>query len=148
MHEELLKDTRHWQSLRPPLSPNEEEVRIYEEQCRTSGPICLLGMKKELIHICDYMVDLTPILQNKPVVRADWGGFSELAGVIMGDGVLNLAGYDLVHRLLKKCDRLVCRVFTRKLEGMKYATHFPTSFPEAKTIIHTQKDVAMVIWDS
>lgn len=148
MNEELLKDTKHWQSLKPPLSPNEAEVRIYEEQCRIGGPICLLGMTKELIHICDYMVDLTPIPQKKPVVKSEWGSFNELAGVIIGDGVLNLAGFDLVAKLLKRCDRLVCRVFTKKLNGMKYATHFPNSFPGSKIVIPTQPDVVMVVWDS
>lgn len=148
MNEELLKDTEHWQSLKPPLSPNEDEIRIYEEQCKGSGPICLLGMTKELIHICDYMVDMTPIPQKKPVIKSNWKDFGGLAGTVIGDGVLNLAGPDLVEKLLKKCDRLVCRVFTRKLEGMKYATHFPNSFPGAKKTIQTQQDVVMVIWDS
>lgn len=150
MDDKLLQDTPHWQNLRPPLSPNKEEVHIYEEECRGKGPVCLLGMTKELVHICDYMVDLNPIPQKKPVIKADWSGFQVGFGaeVVIGDGVLNLAGPELVDKLLENHDKVVCRVFLRKLEGMKYATHFPKSFPGAKRITHTQKDVAMVMWGS
>ena len=148
MDEKLLQDTQHWQGLRPPLSPNENEVKIYEKKCLGMGTVCLLGMTKELIHICEYMVDLNPIPQTKPVISCDWGELSSFAEVIIGDGVINLAGLSLSDNLRKKCDRLVCRVFKRKFEGMKYATHFPTEFPGAKEIIETQKDIAIVIWEN
>lgn len=148
MKDEYLHDTQHWQSLRPPLAPNEDEVRIYEEECRGKGPVCLLGMTKELVYICDYMVDMTPIPQPKPVLAQDWKVFEGLAEAIIGDGVLNLAGPELVPILLKKCDLLVCRVFTRRLEGMKYATHFPDSFPGANRIRQTQPHVVMVSWET
>lgn len=146
MKDESLRDTQHWQNLRPPLSPNEDEVRIYEDECRGKGPVCLLGMTKELVHICDYMVDMNPIPQPKPVLAREWKDFDGLAEAIIGDGVLNLAGPELVPILLKKCDTLVCRVFTKKLEGMKYATHFPDHFPGAKRILQTQPHVVMVSW--
>lgn len=144
----MIQDTQHWQSLRPPLSPNEAEVEIYEQECRGMGPICMLGMTKELVHICDYMVDLNPIPRPKPVVLSDWKNFNAIAEVVIGDGVLNLAGMSLVETILRKHEKLVCRVFTRKLEGMKYATHFPTSFPGAKKVTDTQPDVVMVVWEN
>lgn len=147
MDDKMLQDTAHWQSLKPPLSPNEEEVCIYEDKCRGHGPICLLGMTKELIHICDYMVDLNPTPQKKPVVAAEWAEFNTPADAIIGDGVLNLAGIGLVDELRRKCDRLVCRVFTRRLEGMKYATHFPTKFLGSKEVRETQSGVVIVTWD-
>ena len=136
----------HWQNLRPPLAPNSDEVKIYENLC-DQGPVVMLGMTKELIHLCEYMVDLNPIPQSKPVVKSDWAGFQGLAGTVIGDGVLNLAGIGLVDELLPKCDRVVCRVFLKKLDGMKYATHFPTSFPGSSRIIPPQTDVAIVVWD-
>ena len=136
----------HWQNLRPPLAPNSDEVKIYENLC-DQGPVVMLGMTKELIHLCEYMEDLNPIPQSKPVVKSDWAGFQGLAGTVIGDGVLNLAGIGLVDELLPKCDRVVCRVFLKKLDGMKYATHFPTSFPGSSRIIPTQTDVAIVVWD-
>lgn len=147
MDDKLIQDTEHWQNLKPPLAPNQDEVKIYEELCEF-GPVVMLGMTKELIHLCEYMVDLNPIPQKKPVVKSEWAGFQGLAGTIIGDGVLNLAGIGLVDDLLPKCDRLVCRVFLRKLEGMKYATHFSTSFPGASRVINTQADVAIVVWDN
>jgi len=145
--DKLIQDTKHWQNLKPPLAPKEDEVKIYESLCE-SGPVVMLGMTKELVHLCEYMVDLNPIPQKKPVVKSEWAGFQGLAGTIIGDGVLNLAGPGLVDDLLPRCDRMACRVFLRKLEGMKYAMHFPTSFPGASRIISTQADVAIVVWDN
>jgi len=144
----LIEDAAHWQNLTPPLAPNEKEVRMYEERCKGYGPVCMLGMTKQLVHICDFMVDLNPIPQGKPVVKSDWFGFKNISGVVIGDGVLNLCGLSLVESLLPKCERIVCRVFLKKMNGMKYANIFPTDFPGAKEVIETQKDVAIVVWDS
>ena len=144
--DELLKDTEHWQNLKPPLAPNEEEVKIYESYVRGRGPVCLLGMTKELSHLCEYMVDMNPIKQDRPVIKSDWADFNGMADAIMGDGVLNLAGMDLVPKLMERCDILVCRVFLRKFAGMKYATHFPNSFPGSRDVVVTQPDIAIVVW--
>ena len=144
--DELLKDTKHWQNLEPPLAPNEDEVKIYEKYVKGRGPICLLGMTKELAHLCEYMVDMNPIKQDRPVIKSDWADFNGMADAIMGDGVLNLAGMDLVPKLMERCDILVCRVFLRKFAGMKYATHFPNSFPGSRDVVVTQPDIAIVVW--
>lgn len=141
-----ILDTNHWQNLKPPLCPDEREVEIYARYCGKTKPVCLLGMTKELIHLCDYMVDLNPIPQEKPVIRSAWEDLEGRAEVILGDGVLNLAGIGLVQSLSRKCRKLVCRVFLKKLEGMKYATHFPNNFPGAEEVFETQPNVAMVIW--
>jgi hypothetical protein len=143
-----MKDTEHWQSLNPPLSPNSEEVDIYRRQIEDLRPVCLLGMTKQLLSLCDYMVDINPIEQEKPVVNSNWEDFEGVAKVIIGDGVLNLAGMDLVPKLIAKRDLIVCRVFMKKFEGMKYATHFPTEFPGSSKIIITQPDIAIVVWDN
>lgn len=144
--DELLKDTEHWRNLSPPLSPNKLEVELYEKYVEGRGPVCLLGMTKELAHLCEYMVDLNPSQQERPVIKSDWRDFNGIADVIIGDGVLNLSGMDLVPKLLSRCDLLVCRVFLRKLEGMKYAKHFPNDFPGSREVIVTQPDVAVVVW--
>lgn len=146
MEDKLINDTSHWQGLKPPLSPNKDEVAVYERLCRDYGPVCLLGMTKELVHLCDYMVDLNPIPQPRPVIKSDWASFQGLAGSIMGDGVLNLVGVELASKLLRRCEILVCRVFLKKLDGMKYATHFPNEFPGCHEVIHTQPNVAIVVW--
>jgi len=148
MDDKLIQDTQYWQGLMPPLAPNEEEVGIYEEMCREYGPVVMLGMTKELVRVCEYMVDLNPIPQPKPVLKSDWSEFSGLAGTIIGDGVLNLTGLGLVRTLSDRCDRLVCRVFLKRFDGMKYATHFPSSFSGARRVIATQPDIAIVVWDN
>jgi hypothetical protein len=105
-------------------------------------------MTKELIEFCDFMVDINPIKQEKPVVRCDWSKLNQQVDVIIGDGVLNLSGINLVKDLLKITNKLICRVFLKKLEGMKYATNFPTEFPGSTIIIPTQENVVMVIWEN
>lgn len=144
--DELLKDTKHWRNLSPPLAPNEYEVGLYERYVKDRGPICLLGMTKELVHLCEYMVDLNPSPQERPVIKSDWASFTGMAEAIIGDGVLNLSGMELVPKLLSRCDLLVCRVFLKKLEGMKYAKYFPNDFPGSREVIMTQPNVAMVVW--
>lgn len=143
----LLEDTEHWQNLKPPLSPNIEEVEIYKNQVKGMQPICLLGMTKELIPMCDYMVDLNPIKTSKKVIQCDWLNLEECSEAIIGDGVINLAGMRLVNSMRKICRKLVCRVFTKKLPGMKYATNFPDNFPDSRLIIPTQENVVVVVWD-
>lgn len=144
--DELLKDTEHWHNLSPPLSPNEHEVKIYEKYVKGRGPVCLLGMTKELAHLCEYMVDLNPSQQERPVIKSDWKNFNGMADAIIGDGVLNLSGVGLADNLMSRCDLLVCRVFLKRFEGMKYAEHFPNEFPGSREIIVTQPGVAMVVW--
>ena len=144
--DELIKDTHHWQNLKPPLAPNDYEVGVYEKFVKERGPVCLLGMTRRLIPLCEYMVDLNPIPQERPVIKSDWSDFKEMADAVMGDGVLNLAGMDLVPKILSRCDLLVCRVFMKRLDGMKYATHFPKDFPGSREVIITQPDVAIVVW--
>ncbi len=143
----LIKDTDHWQNLSPPLSPNEYEVELYKHHSKGFRPICLLGMTKELINLCDFMVDLNPIKQIKPVIKSDWTEINECAGVILGDGVLNLTGLSLIDNLLKNSNKIICRVFLKKLDGMKYATHFPTEFHRDSLVVPNQYNLAMVFWD-
>jgi hypothetical protein len=144
----LTQDTGHWHHLRPPLSPNAEEVTIYLQQIRGFQPVYLLGMTRELLPCCDVAVDLNPVECGKPTLKRDWKNLDDIqAGAIIGDGVLNLAGIGLVDTLLRCCDRLVCRVFLKKLPGMKYAAHFPQEFPAASLVIPTQEHIVMVVWD-
>jgi len=144
----LLQDIEHWQNLKPPLSPNEYEIEIYKHHIKGCGPICLLGMTKELVKFCDFMVDLNPIKQERPVIKCDWSKINQNVDVVIGDGVLNLAGLDLVDNLLNVTNKLICRVFLKKLQGMKYATHFPTKFPKSTMVIPTQENVVIVIWEN
>ena len=143
----MIEDTTHWQNLKPPLSPNEYEVELFKLHINGFNPVCLLGMTKELIPLCHFMVDLNPISQDKPVIKSDWKNLDKTSSVIICDGVLNLAGIELIDHLLKLTDKIVCRTFLKKLEGMKYAQHFPQEFLGAELIIPTQENVVMAIWD-
>ena len=144
----MLEDTAHWQNVAPPLAPNEYEIEIYKHHIRGYGPICLLGMTKDLQPLCDFMVDANPIKQTKPVIKNDWFCLKNEAEVFIGDGVINLTSLDLVKKLLRIGNKVVCRVFLKKLDGMKYATYFPNEFPGASLVIPTQENIAMVVWEN
>ena len=116
----MIHDTQHWQNLEPPLAPNTYEVELFKLHTNGLHPVCLLGMTKELIPLCDYMVDLNPIPQNKPIIQSDWKDLNKESSVIIGDGVLNLAGLELINYLLKLTNKIVCRVFLKKFNG-KYS---------------------------
>jgi len=143
----MIQDTQHWQNLKPPLSPNEYEVELFKLHIKGLNPVCLLGMTKELIPLCDFMVDINPIPQDKPVIKSDWKNLDKTSSVIICDGVLNLVDIGLIDHLLKLTDKVICRVFLKKLDGMKYAKYFPKEFFGSELIIPTQENIVMVIWD-
>lgn len=140
------EDVQYWQNLSPPLCPNEYEVEIYKHHA-FQGPICLLGMTKNLQKICDFMVDLNPIPQKKPVIKCDWNDMDVYAETLIGDGVVNLEGLGLIDKLLNKYNKIICRVFLNKFPWMKYATYFPQKFPGSSLIIPTQENISIVVWD-
>jgi hypothetical protein len=143
----IPKDIEYWKNTQPPLCPNEYEIEIYKHHCKGYGPICLLGMTKQLQFLCDFMVDAYPEHQTKPVIKRDWKDLNEYAEVIIGDGVVNLEGLELINTLREKYKKIICRVFLNKFSWMKYAKHFPTEFPGSKLTVPTQKDIAIIIWD-
>lgn len=143
----LTDDVLHWQNLKPPLCPNEQEVAVYRELIGDSTPVYLLGMTKQLVELCDVAVDLNPRDIGKPVIKSNWNDLSGFyAGAIIGDGIINLTGFDFIQKSLSLTDKLICRVFMAKQPGMKYATFFPRDFPGNHRTIVTQKDIAIVIW--
>lgn len=141
----MLNDSEHFNSLKPPLAPNDDEVEIYKSYIE--GKTLLLGYTKELIDLCDNAFDLNPPLNSK-VVKQDWFTIDEHYNTIIGDGVLNLVSGDLVEYLSKYCDQLIIRFFTEKIDGMKYATNFRnnTPFLLPDKIIETQPKCKILIW--
>ena len=87
-----------------------------------------------------------PIEINKPTIKCNWNDLDLKFDVIIGDGVLNLEGLQLVDKMLKLSNKFISRVFMKKQIGMKYATFFPSTFPNSKLIIPTQQDICIVIW--
>jgi hypothetical protein len=143
----MIEDTAHWQNLKPPLSPNDYEISLFRFHTIGFNPVCLLGMTKELIPLCNFMVDLNPIPQNKPIIKSDWKELKEKSSVIICDGALNLTGLEIIDHLRTLANKIVCRVFLKKLDGMKYAKYFPQKFVGAELVIPTQQDIAMVIYN-
>lgn len=144
----IKEDIDYWQNLKPPMCPNAYEIELYAHHTKGFKPVCLLGMTKELQFLCDYMIDLHPIQQSKPVYQKNWKNFSENAEIIIGDGVLNLEGLSLVDILIGKCKKLIFRVFLKKFSWMKYATYFPDNFPNASFVIPTQENIAIVVYEN
>jgi hypothetical protein len=144
----LINDVQHWQNLKPPLAPNEAEIEIYREYIGDSKPVCLLGMTKELVPLCDFAVDLNPLNIGKPTIKSDWNDLEETSEVIIGDGILNFTGFQFVEKALSISKKLICRIFMAKQLGMKYATYFPKQpeFPGTYKLTHTQENIVIVMW--
>lgn len=142
------KDIEYWQNLKPPMCPNEYEVEIFKHHTKSLKPVCLLGMTKNLQNLCDFMVDLFPTKQEKLVIQQNWNDFEKPCEAIIGDGIINLEGLQLVEKLTKCSNKLVFRVFLKKFSWMKYAQHFPTEFPGSKLVIPTQENIAIVVWEN
>lgn len=138
----LPKDIEHWQNLKPPLAPNQEEVRLYEGWAK--GCVLLLGETKELAHLCHRALDMYP---SSIADQGNWFDINAYYDTIIGDGVINLAGMELIDAVRPHCKRFVTRVFTTKHEGMKYATFFPTEFPNSTREIVTQVGCMFVVYE-
>jgi hypothetical protein len=141
-------DIEHFNNLQPPLSPNNEEVLIYEKYCKDTNTL-LLGYTKELMHLCTEAMDINPPTNcDSKIIKQDWYTNTKYYSSIIGDGVLNLVSGELVSYLSKYCDTLVIRFFTEKIETMKYATHFRNNTPLLlpDIIIETQPKCKILIW--
>lgn len=145
----MILDSQHFDNLPLPLYPNEQEVALYKKYIQASDNVLLLGYTKQLIDLCDVAMDINPPTPHcKKIIKQDWFTLDTKYNIIMGDGVLNLTGGDLVQYLSKYCDTLIIRFFTDKIDGMKYATHFKynTSFLLPDIIIDTQPSCKILIW--
>jgi len=149
--EEFLQDAPHFDNLKPPLAPNNLEVKHYKD--RISGKSLLLGYTKELRHLTDYSMDLNPpdtFDTNKShFIKGDWYSINKQYDTIIGDGILNLVGGSLVKHLSFFCKTLIIRFFTKKIKGMKYATYFShnTEMLLPNKTILTQDDCIILIWN-
>ena len=144
----MIVDIDHFNNLPLPLYPNELEVSIYEKY-KGNGQTLLLGYTKQLIHLSDVAMDLNPPQTNNHITKQDWYTITEHYDTIIGDGVLNLVGGDLVEYLSHHCNTLIIRFFTEKINGMKYATNFKrnTNFLLPDIIINTQPQCKILIWN-
>jgi len=147
----MISDVDHFNNLPPPLYPNESEVLIYTKYISTeyNHTTLLLGYTKQLIHLADIAIDLNPPNHNTNIIKQDWYTIEGYYNTIIGDGVLNLVGGDLVEYLSHHCDTLIIRFFTEKINGMKYAKQFKrnTNFLLPDIIIDTQPKCKILVWN-
>lgn len=138
----------HFSTLQPPLSPNKEEVLMFEEFCREKKRVLLLGYTKELMHLATIAVDLNPPPHHN-VQQGDWFDIEGNFDAIIGDGVLNLVGGDLVDHLSTLSNNICIRFFTERMSSMKYATIFSSNLKVLlpTTVTPTQDKCVMLTWN-
>lgn len=141
---EFLNDP-HWINLPYPLRPNPAEVEIFRENL-LPGKTLLLGSTKDLLPLCDVAVDLDPKYEDSKLIYGDWYNISGDYENIIADGSLNWGAEELLPIIEKHCKRFICRVFSEKLPGMKYATHFYSEFEGAEKIAEINKLCPIFIW--
>lgn len=150
----MFNDTDHWSNLKQPLAPNEEEIGIYKTAIDMMGENLLLGYTKELKPLCNRSVDNDPNIKLENHLCLDWFDMKDISvDLIIGDGVLNLYGPQLLPVIMKHCNVFMSRVFVRKVEGMRYAKYFMADFYLNKDfvkpkMIHlmTNDDAVICIW--
>lgn len=120
-------DKTHWLSLQPPSAPWDEDVEVYR-RLMVPGRVLLLGCTEKLLPLADQALDLQPLYADAKIRQGDWLENSDFFENIIGDGVFHLdarMSVDLLE-MAKRCSQtLICRSFTKRLEGMRYAQHFP-----------------------
>ena len=149
-----MKDPNYWQNLpiESPVVPNQEEINIYQNYCMNGDPL-LLGETKQLIPLVHEAVDICPSGLYDITFQGDWMELGERFkgkqpwGTIIGDGVINLVGLGLVDVVRPLCNTLVVRVFDEHIYEWKYATYFPTEFPDATVIEYTRPGCNIVVWN-
>jgi len=146
MENNQIVDINHFNNLIPPLAPNSYEIALYNIHKKNNT--LLLGYTKQLIKLSNESMDINPPVGSN-TIKQDWFTINKYYDTIIGDGVLNLTGGELVYYLSKWCSRLIIRFFTKYINGMKYATYFKhnTSFLLPDQTIHTQESCVILIWD-
>lgn len=139
------EDRNHWNNLPYPLRPCPEEVEVFRRHL-LPGKTLLLGSTYELLGLCDAAIDLSPRYDDPKISKGDWHHFEGHYANIIGDGSLNWGADDLLRYLETKCERLIVRVFSEKLPGMKYATHFYRELPMATEVAQISKSCPIFIW--
>ena len=124
----LKADREYWSSDLPfPLSPSEGDVQVYQNNL-LPGTVLLLGCTKSLIPLSNRQLDSDPWYRAETVIVGDWTGNRHFYTNILLDGGLCFTK-ELCKRILnmasKNCHRFVTRSFSRRLDTMRVADHFP-----------------------
>ena len=121
-------DKTYWGSELPtPLSPSDEDVKEYKRKMKR-GTTLLLGCTKKLIPLSNRQLDIDPWYEASTVIIGDWRENKHFYTNIIVDGGLNFTRKltdEILEMASKNCNKLIARVFDKKLDIMKIAAHFP-----------------------
>lgn len=118
----------YWEKeLKPPYSPSDDDFYIYKNNL-LAGTTLLLGCTHKLIKISNVQLDIDPWYKANTVITGNWIDNKDFYKNIIGDGVFNFTK-DLTDKTLlmcsNYCERLIVRLFNKKLPNMKVASYFP-----------------------
>lgn len=124
-------DRSYWSQVHPhPLAPDAADVAVYRGLLAEAKTVLLLGNTPALMDLCTTALDADPFLDDPKVITGDWRDNTELFDAVIGDGVLNFTpdlAEDILNMAQQHCTVFIARSFTRKLDIMRIADHFPGS---------------------
>ena len=135
----------HWINLPYPLKPCYEEVEVFRNNIIGEN-VLLLGCTFSLLELCTEAIDLEPKYDNPKIKKGDWNNIDGFYDTIIGDGVLSWGADSVLNSVSKHCKVFICRVFSEKLQGMKYATHFYKDFNNAEKLAEINNLCPIFIW--
>lgn len=142
----------YWSSDLPlPLSPNDEDVKIYKKYIK-EGTTLMLGCTKKLIPLSDRQLDYDPWYESETVIRGSWTSNKHFYTNIILDGGLCFTKElcdDIIEMASKNCKNFITRSFRHKLPTMRIADYFPNvnDFKIVPQISITYDDYTFYIWE-
>jgi len=119
-------DSEYWTSLKWPAAPNLDDYCVFESYC--TGRVLLLGSTKLLLPLVDEAWDINPLYDDAKIKARDWFNLNEHWDTIIVDGALSYGKeftHQLLHIVLKNCNRFISRTFLNPNWPTKYAVYFP-----------------------
>jgi hypothetical protein len=143
--------TNHWTTLVPPLAPSDEDVQTYANLI-VGDKVMLLGSTFKLLSLSTVAYDIEPQYPVEKIHKSDWLDIEDVADTVLADGCLALdrtLSDALLTKFQHQCKRFIARTFNRRLDGMKYATFFPTTtdFNIMPTSSLVLEDYSFHVWD-
>lgn len=148
----MVVDKTYWGSELPyPLSPSDEDVKIYEKYL-VDGSTLMLGCTKKLIPLSDRQLDIDPWYEDESVIVGDWTKNKHFYTNIILDGGLCFTKElcdNIIDMASKNCKVLITRSFRHKLPTMRIANYFPKAsdfkiLPKEVVIYY---DYCFYIWE-
>lgn len=144
-------DKEYWASDLPyPLSPSDEDVKIYENHL-LDGSTLMLGCTQKLIPLSDRQLDIDPWYEDESVIVGDWTKNRHFYTNIILDGGLCFSKElcdNIIEMASKNCKIFISRSFRHKLNTMRIAAYFPSinDFKIIPSVSITYNDYIFFIW--